>query len=297
MARDSVVHLFDGLILVFRAYYSLPQMPAPDGTPTHAAYGFANALIKYLNEHEPSHVAVAFDYSMESFRNEIEPDYKANRGETPDDLEPQFDLCVRVTEALGIAAFEREGFEADDVIATLTTQLTRKGVRVVVVSTDKDLAQLVREDGSVVMYDPGRGEQRDADAVRDRFGVSPAQIPGYLGLVGDSVDNLPGVPGVGPKSAAALLNAFETIEGIPAQPEAWAGLPIRGAKRLATLVDHHRERALRTRDLATLRRDVPGIRADMRRLAYHGANRATVDALFEDLGWGRITTRIPRWKT
>ena len=99
MARDSVVHLFDGLILVFRAYYSLPQMPAPDGTPTHAAYGFANALIKYLNEHEPSHVAVAFDYSMESFRNEIEPDYKANRGETPDDLEPQFDLCVRVTEA------------------------------------------------------------------------------------------------------------------------------------------------------------------------------------------------------
>lgn len=297
MARDSVVHLFDGLILVFRAYYALPQMPAPDGTPTHAAYGFANALIKYLNEHEPSHVAVAFDYSTESFRNEIEPDYKANRGETPDDLKPQFDLCVRVTEALGIAAFEREGFEADDVIATLTTQLTRKGVRVVVVSTDKDLAQLVREDGSVVMYDPGRGERRDADAVRDRFGVSPAQIPGYLGLVGDSVDNLPGVPGVGPKSAAALLNAFETIEGIPAQPEAWAGLPIRGAKRLATLVDQHRERALRTRDLATLRRDVPGIRADMRRLAYHGANRAKVDALFEDLGWGRITTRIPRWKT
>ena len=295
MARSSVVHLFDGLILVFRAYYSLPRMPAPDGTPTHAAYGFANTLIKYFNENEPTHAAVVFDYAMESFRNEIEPDYKANRGETPDDLEPQFDLCVKVTEALGIAAFEREGFEADDVIATLTAQLTRKGARVVVVTTDKDLAQLVREDGRVVLYDPGRGERRDANDVRARFGVNPAQIPCYLGLVGDSVDNLPGVPGVGPKSAAAVLNAFETIEKIPADPARWADLPIRGAKRLATLIDRHRERALRTRDLATLCRDVPGVRADLRRLAYRGADRARVDAPFEDLGWGRITTRVSRW--
>jgi DNA polymerase-1 len=218
VARGPVVHLIDGHILVFRAYYSLPPMQAPDGTPTNAAYGFANSLIKYLADKRPTHVAVAFDYAMESFRNEIEPEYKANRGDTPEDLEPQFDLCARITEALGVPAFEQQDFEADDVIATLAAQLRRKRARVVVVTTDKDLAQLVRPDGTVWLHDPGRDEPRDAAAVRAKFGVEPEQIPDYLGLVGDSVDHLPGVPGVGPRTAAAALGAFGAIERIPADP-------------------------------------------------------------------------------
>ncbi len=293
MARKPVVHLIDGSVYIFRAYYSLPDMPAPDGTPTHAAYGFANSLLKYMADKRPTHLAVAFDYSMDTFRNEIEPDYKANRDETPDDLEPQFDLCVHVSRALGISTFEAKGFEADDVIATLAAQLARKGAKVVVVSTDKDLAQIVREDGRVVMHDLARDETRDAGGVREKFGVGPAQIPDYLALMGDSVDNLAGVPGVGPKTAAAALRAFGRIEKIPSDPGKWSEVPVRGAARAAASIDEHRERALRTRELATVRRDVPGVKAELRGLAYSGADREGVEILFGDLGWGQITTRIP----
>ncbi len=291
----SCVHLIDGPVYVFRAYHSLPPMPAPDGTPTNAAYGYANALLKYLRETEATHAAVAFDHSMESFRNEIEPGYKAQRGETPEDLDPQFEICLEVTRALGVPAFEKQGFEADDLIATLTTQLLRRRARVVIVTSDKDLTQLVREDGRVRVYDLGRDATLDADGVRAKFGVDPAQIPDYLGLVGDAVDNLPGVPGVGPKSASAVLRRFGRIEAIPDDPVRWSGLELRGSARIAALIAAHRERALRTRELATLRRDVPGMPGGLRELRYRGADRAGVEQLFERLGWGRIATRIPRW--
>lgn len=287
------VHLIDGSVYVFRAYHALPAMAAPDGTPTHAAYGFTNTLIKYLADFEPTHLAVAFDHSMQSFRNQEYADYKAQRGEPPQDLDPQFEICAEVTGALGIAAFEMEDYEADDLIATLASRLARRGARVLIVSTDKDLTQLVREDGRVRLYDLARQQALDADGVRERFGVSPAQIPDWLGLVGDPVDNLPGVPGVGPKSAAAALRAFGRIEQIPVDPARWTGLPLRGARRIAGLIEAHRAQALRTRGLATLVRDVPGVRADLRRLRYRGAAPGRFEPLFDRLGWGRIATRVP----
>jgi len=251
-----LVHLIDGSVYVFRAYHALPPMAAPDGAPTNAAYGYTSSLVKYLADFEPSHAAVVFDHAMPSFRNEIFPAYKAQRDEPPTDLVPQFELCKQVTEALGLAAFERPAYEADDLIATLVAGVVRRRARAVIVSTDKDLAQLVREDGRVSLYDPARRERVDADGVRARFGVDPGQIPDYLGLMGDAVDNLPGVPGVGTKSAAAALRAFGRIEKIPADPQAWAGVAVRGARRIAALVDEHRELALCTRELATLRCDV-----------------------------------------
>jgi len=290
-----LVHLIDASVYIFRAYYSLPPMSAPDGTPTNAVYGFANTLIKYLADVAPSHAAVAFDHAMESFRNEAFPEYKAQRGETPDDLEPQFDLCREVAGALGFRVFEKENFEADDVIATLTHQLLGRRARMLILTTDKDLAQLVREDGRVELYDLAKDERVGADGVRGRFGVDPAQIPDYLGLVGDAVDNLPGVPGVGPKSASAALRAFGRIEEIPADPEEWSGLDLRGAARIAGLIAEHREQALFTRELALVHREVPGIEADLRRLRYRGADRRGVEELCERLDWGRIATRIPRW--
>jgi 5'-3' exonuclease len=293
--KAPVVHLIDAPVYVFRAYHSLPDMRAPDGTPTGAAYGFTNTLLKWLSEARPSHVAVTFDFSFESFRNAIEPAYKAQRGEPPDDLEPQFEICAEASRALGLPVFEKEDYEADDLIATLATQLARKGARSVVMTTDKDLAQLVSEDGRVVLYDLARDETRDADAVRAKFGVDPAQIPDWLGLVGDAVDNLPGVPGVGPVGASAALRAFGRIEQIPADPARWRSVEVRGAARLAARIDEHRERALRTRELATVVRDVPGVHADLRRLRWRGADRSAVEPLFERLGWGRIATRIPRW--
>jgi len=276
-----LVHLVDGSVYIFRAYYSLPPMSAPDGTPTNAAYGFANSLIKYLADTEASHAAIMFDFSAESFRNEIEPLYKANRGETPEDLAPQFEICVRIARALGLAVFEKEHYEADDLLATVAERVVAKGGSARIVTSDKDLAQLVRPDGRVVAYDLARDELRDADGVRAKFGVDPDQIPDYLGLVGDSVDNLPGVPGVGPKGASAALRYFGKIEHISADPLDWTEVG---------------ERALRTRELATVRRDVPDTDPSLRTLAYRGALTTEVKTLFEELGWDRIATRIPRWR-
>jgi DNA polymerase-1 len=253
-------------VYVFRAYHALPPMHAPDGTPTHAAYGFTNTLLRYLREAAVTHVAVCFDHSMKSFRNDLEPGYKAQRGDPPEDLVPQFALASRAAQAIGLAVFEAPDFEADDCIATLAAAVLAERASAVVVTSDKDLSQLVREDGRVVVHDFARGETLDADGVRRRFGVDPGQIPDYLGLVGDAVDNLPGVPGVGPKGAAAALRAFGRIEAISDDPAGWKGVVVRGAAGIAQRVAAHRERALRTRDLTRLRSDVPGLRSELSRL-------------------------------
>lgn len=293
---DPKVHLFDGHVYIFRAFYSMPSMTTPDGTPCNAAYGFANTLIKFVSDPEVTHAAVCFDYSMESFRNELEPEYKANRGETPEELEPQFDLCREVAEALGYPVFEKEGFEADDLLASIASDVVARKGSAVVITSDKDLCQLVREDGRLVCFDLAKDTLYDADGVRAKFGVDPAQIPDYLGLVGDTVDNLPGVPGVGPKSAAAALGAFGRIEDMPADPEAWSHLGVRGAKSLAVKIHENRDRALRTKQLATVVRDVPDLARGLRDLRYPGAEREHVVDLFARLGWNRILDRVPRWR-
>jgi DNA polymerase-1 len=292
-----LVHLFDGHVYIFRAYHSLPPMTASDGTPCNAAYGFANTLIRYVTEEDPSHVGVCFDAAMTSFRNEIEPEYKAQRGETPDDLEPQFDLCHEISIALGFATYELDDYEADDLLGAISDEVVRRRGRARVLTTDKDLCQLVREDGRVVVHDLAKEKTFDADGVRDKFGVSPAQIPDYLGLVGDVIDNLPGVPGIGAKSAAAVLQAFESIEAVPDDFAEWGDVTARGAKRMAERISEHRDRALKTKDLATVLREVPGIKPGLSDLAYRGADRERTEELFERLGWNRIFDRIPKWQS
>jgi 5'-3' exonuclease len=272
-------------------------MYAPDGTPCGAAYGFANTLIRYLTERDPSHIACCFDFAMSSFRNELFPGYKASRGEqAPPELEPQFELCQAAARALGVPVFEAERYEADDVIATLAEQLCTEGAQVMVVSSDKDLCQLVREDDSVLHHDLQRERTLDAKGVQERFGVLPKQIPDWLALVGDTVDDLPGVPGFGPKSAAGALSAFGELAAFPLDPARWAATGLRGARRLADRFAEHRERALEVRELATLVRDVPSLEARLEQLAWQGADRLAFDALCSRLGWGRIATRVPRWR-
>jgi len=296
--RDPpVVHLIDAHVYIFRAWFSLPPMQALDGTPCGAAYGFANTLIRYLTQHDPSHVACCFDFALTSFRNERFPGYKASRGvEAPPELEPQFALCQQAARALGLPVFEAERYEADDVIATLAEGACAEGARVVIVSADKDLCQLVREDGAAVHHDLQRERTLDAKGVHERFGVPPAQIPDWLALVGDAVDDLPGVPGFGPKSAAAALAAFGGIEAFPTDPVLWAGAGLRGAARLAASFAAHRERALEVRELATLVRDVPALATRLDQLAWRGASAPAFDELCHRLGWGRIATRVPRWR-
>jgi 5'-3' exonuclease len=291
-----LVHLFDGHVYIFRAFFSMPSMTAADGTPCNAAYGFANTLIRYATETEPTHAGVCFDAAMTSFRNEIEPEYKAQRGDPPEELEPQFDLCHEIAIALGFATYEKADYEADDLLGTISDEVVRRRGRSRVITTDKDLCQLVREDGRVEIYDLAKDLTYDADRVREKFGVSPAQIPDYLGLVGDVVDNLPGVPGVGAKSAAAVLQTFPSIEEIPADVDAWSEVEVRGAKRLAGKISEHRARALKTKDLATVLRKVPGVTPGLTELAYRGADRERTEELFERLGWNRIFDRIPKWQ-
>jgi 5'-3' exonuclease len=294
---DPVVHLIDAHVYVFRAWFSLPAMFAPDGTPCGAAYGFTNTLIRYLGERDPSHVACCFDFALTSFRNERFPAYKSSRGDAaPAELEPQFALCQAAARALGLAVFEAEHYEADDVIATLAEQVFVSGAQAVVVSADKDLCQLVREDGSAVHHDFARERTLDAKGVEERFGVPPRLVPDWLALVGDAVDDLPGVPGFGPKSAAAALAAFGELVSFPLDPARWSTSGLRGAPRLAESFLAHRERALLVRELATLVRDVPSLSVGLDQLAWHGADAASFDALCQRLGWGRIATRVPRWR-
>ncbi len=295
--EGPLVHLFDGHVYIFRAYYSLPPMKASDGTPCNAAYGFANTLIRYAAQENPSHVGVCFDASMTSFRNEVEPEYKATRAETPDDLEPQFDLCHEISIALGFATYEVENYEADDLLATICSEVIRRRGRARVLTTDKDLCQLVREDERIVVFDLAKDKLYNADGVREKFGVSPSQIPDYLGLVGDTIDNLPGVPGVGAKSAAAVLKVFESIEDIPDEFEAWSDVEVRGARRLAEKIAEHRARALKTKELATVHRRVPGVTPGLTELTYRGADRERAEELFDRLGWNRIRDRIPKWQS
>jgi 5'-3' exonuclease len=234
---------------------------------------------------------------MTSFRNEVEPEYKAQRGETPDDLEPQFELCHEISVALGFATYEVDNYEADDLLGTISGEVIRRRGRARIVTTDKDLCQLVREDDRVVVYDLAKDKTYDADGVREKFGVSPSQIPDYLGLVGDKIDNLPGVPGVGAKSAAALLQVFESIEDIPDDLEGWSDVEVRGARRLAEKIAEHRARALKTKELATVLLKVPGVTPNLAELAYRGADRERTEELFERLGWNRIRDRIPKWQS
>lgn len=293
MSGAPRIHLIDAHVYIFRSYFSLPEMLAPDGTHTAAAYGFTNTLIKFLADEQPTHLALAFDYALTSFRNDLEPGYKADRSDAPPDLEPQFDMCIEAGQALGLATYEVEHYEADDVIATLCDQLLAQGASVMVVSADKDLTQLVTPDGRVLFHDLARRMTLEAVGVRNKFGVEPAQIPDYLGLVGDTVDNLPGVPGIGPKSAAALLGAFGSLEAIPSDADQWKDVNVRGSARMAERFAAHRERALKTKELATVRRDVPGIRVSPDDLAVRSPDHARMDALCDRLGWEGIRQRVP----
>ena len=218
MQKGDHLFLVDGSAYIFRAYHALPPFTRKsDGLPIGAVSGFCNMLWKLVQEARntsvgivPTHFAVVFDHSSSTFRNEIYDGYKANRGAPPDDLVPQFGLIREATRAFDLACIEREGFEADDIIATFTRQAVEAGGDVTIVSSDKDLMQLLGP--QVVMYDTMKDVVIDPDGVREKFGVGPDKMIDMQALNGDSSDNVPGVPGIGPKTAAQLLDEFGTLE-------------------------------------------------------------------------------------
>lgn len=291
----QTVHLVDASPYVFRAFFSLPDaIRTPEGEPVNAAYGFASFLLKLIAEEEVSHLAVMFDESLtSSFRNELYAGYKAQRELPPPELEAQLGACQELSRAFGAATFSDDRLEADDIIGCVAEQVTAAGHRAVVVTSDKDLAQLVSAD--VELYDFAKDERLGPGEVLERFGCRPGQVPDLLGLQGDPVDNIPGVPGVGKKTARALLAEFDDLDDLYARLDDVAGLSFRGAGTLAPKLEEHREIAFLSRRLATVVRDAD-FDGTLEALAYPGADPAAVDPLFERLGFEKIRDRIPRWR-
>lgn len=206
------VALIDGYGFVFRAYFSLPPLTRSDGTPVGAVYGFTNMLIKLLAGLDVSHVAVVFDSGSKTFRNDIYEEYKANRPPCPEDLKPQFPIIRQAAESFNLTVLEKVGFEADDIIATMAKKSAAQGYEVMVVSSDKDLMQLVGE--NIFMYDAMKNKFIGDEEVRAKFFVGPDKVLDVLSLIGDASDNVPGVKGIGPKTAAELINEFGSLEEI-----------------------------------------------------------------------------------
>jgi DNA polymerase-1 len=248
------LHLIDGSAYIFRAYHALPPLTRKsDGLPVGAVAGFCNILWNELSRASSgkaaTHLAVVFDYSADTFRNTIYPEYKANRPELPEDLRPQFPLTREATRAFNVACLETEGYEADDIIATLAKQAVEAGGSCTIISSDKDLMQLIRP--GIDMFDPMKARQIGPDEVMEKFGVGPDKVIDVQSLAGDSVDNVPGAPGIGLKTAALLINEYGDLDTLLAR----AG-EIKQPKRREALVDNA-EKIRISRELVTLKADTP----------------------------------------
>lgn len=247
--------LVDGSSYLFRAFHAPPHLTNSAGEPTGAIYGVVNMLRSLVKRYKPSHMAVVFDAKGPTFRNEMYAQYKANRPPMPDDLRSQIEPLHKIVQAMGLPLLCVDGVEADDVIGTLAQQAGDKGRFTLISTGDKDMAQLVNE--HVYLINTMSGDISDADAVKEKFGVRPDQIIDYLALMGDSSDNIPGLPKAGQKTAQALLQGLESIDAIYENTAAVTELSFRGAKTMPDKLAEHKDQVYMSRDLATIKCDVP----------------------------------------
>jgi len=289
-AGPPAVHLIDASYFVFRAYYSVGlEMVDGDGLPVNALYGFGRFLGDLLEEARPEHVAVAFDESLAtSFRNAIYPAYKKNREPAPPELKRQFGLCRELCRLMGVAEFGSPTHEADDIIGTIATRLRASGHRAVLVTRDKDLAQLVRDGDHY--WDYAGGRRFGYGDIASEFGVVPERMADFLALTGDSVDNIPGVPGIGPKTAAALLAGFASLEEIYAGLDRVGSLPVRGAAKLAAKLEEHREAAYFARRLTVIACDMP-LEFDLGALRRRSPDLDALGVFYDRQGFGPALRR------
>jgi len=250
-------YLIDGSGYIFRAYYALPPLSRKsDGLPTGAVNGFCTMLYKLLEDsrsddskNKPTHFVVIFDAARKNFRNEIYKDYKANRTEAPEDLAPQFEYIRKSVEAFNVTSAEMLNYEADDLIATYTDKIIKKGAKVTIISGDKDFMQLVKP--GVRLYDPMKSRVLGNKEVKEKFGVEPSKVVDVQALAGDSSDNVPGVPGIGIKTAAELINKYKSLEKLLEK-----AYEIPQNKRRETILEN-KNKAILSRKLVELKTDVP----------------------------------------
>ena len=278
--------LVDGSGYIFRAFYGLPPMTSPSGVPVNAVYGFTNMFLKLTNKIDCDYNLVLFDAKRQNFRNDFYPEYKATRKDTPEDLIPQFPIIREAVSALKLNQLEMEGFEADDLIATYTSKALNKGMEVVIVSADKDLMQLIRP--GVSFYDPMKDKFFTPEDVKEKFGVYPEKVPDVQALSGDSTDNVPGVPGIGPKTAAELVNTYGSLEGVLTH----AG-EIKQNKRRETLLANIENAKISLR-LVTLKNDVP-VERDVEDYPFHCPDISNAEAFVDKYGFNSLRLRVLKW--
>ena len=277
MDASNTVFLIDGSSQMYRAYHAIRGLTAPDGRPTNAVFGFVNMLRKLIADHRPPLIAAAFDVRGPTFRNELAADYKANRAPMPPDLREQVPHVHEACAALGVPVLTHETFEADDVIGALAVRARAAGFEVAIVTGDKDFFQLVG-DGVSVFNPRDPGTWYDAAGVEEKFGVRPERVIDVLALMGDSVDNVKGVPGIGEKGARDLIAAHGALDDLLKNP---AGVQ---QKRYRTALEKHADEARRSRDLVTIRTDVP-LEFEPDALRYRGPSPERCFALFAALGF------------
>ena len=289
-ASRPPLHLVDASIYVFRAWHSMPdEFHDADGWPTNAVHGFARFLLELLEQERPRHIAIAFDEALDScFRNRLYPAYKANRDPAPEELKRQFTHCKALCAALGLNVLAHGEYEADDLIGSALHAARPRGYRGVIVSADKDMSQLLAEHDE--QWDFARGQRWGMPGVKARHGVEAHQIADYLALTGDAVDNIPGVTGIGAKSAAILLAHFGSLDTLLTRIDEVAFLRLRGAAQMAVRLREQREQALLWRQLATISLDAPidSIEPDHQRSS---PDADMLNALSDALRFGPMTRR------
>ena len=285
-----MIFLVDASVYVFRAYHSmLPDMRDRDGNPVHAVFGFARFLGDLIERVRPAYIAVAFDERRAaSYRNRIYPPYKANRERAPTDLVAQFECCRELCRHLGVAMFVDPEYEADDLIGTLSCIMRAQGVRAAYITRDKDLAQLMR-DGDL-FWDFGWRGQFGYHDIERHFGVAPERFADYLALTGDSTDNIPGVPGIGHRTAAILMKAFASLDELYADLARVASLPLRGAGTLGSRLAAHRESVYLARQLTRIACDL-SLGASASTLRRRLPDLPALAELYDRLGFGPFLRR------
>lgn len=282
--KKETIYLIDGSSYIYRAYHTTGTLSSSKGVPTGAVFGFTNMIVKTLREKSPTYIAVVFDAKGPTFRHKKYSEYKANRPEMPEDLRSQIPRIHEVVAAYRLPSLSVEGFEADDIIATLTRQAREKGWNVVIVSGDKDLMQLVGDD--VLMWDPQRDILYDSKTVEKKFGVPPSRMSDFLALMGDTSDNIPGVPGVGQKTAALLIEEFGSLDGILSRAE-----EIRKPKLRQSVIENQ-DKVLLSRDLVKLEEDVP-LDVDVENIRRGEQDVSRLRQIFRELEFKRLLEDLP----
>jgi DNA polymerase-1 len=285
--KEATLYLIDGSAYIYRAFYAIRHLSTSSGIPTNAVYGFIGMLNRILKEKEPSHLAIALDAPGPTFRHDLSPDYKATRPKMPEDLAKQVPFIKRLIEAFGIPSIEIPGYEADDIIGTLAAWARKQGAKVVIVSGDKDLLQLVTPE--VQMWDTMKDEVFGPAEVEEKFGVPPAQLVEVMGLAGDSSDNIPGVPGVGPKTAQRLIKEFGSIDNLLAKLDE---IP---REKEREKLKAHAEQATISRELAEIKCDVP-LAKGWEKLELGESDREGLLALYRELEFKKFLQQLDEEK-